>query len=63
MSVILEIVNAERNVYLVAREYVFAWEMDSVMVYLKDHMYNMYSEIDKVSRYMNVKVNFFLQSG
>ena len=63
MSVILEMVNAERNVYLAAREYLFAWEMDSVMVYLKDHMYNMYSEIDKVSRYMNVKVNFFLQSG
>ena len=41
----------------------FAWEMDSVMVYIKDQMDNMYSEIYTVSRYMNVKVNCFYSNG
>ena len=33
--------------------------MASVMVYIKDHMDNIYSEIYTVSRCMNVKVNCF----
>ena len=52
-------VNAERHVCLAVREYVYAWEMASVMVYIKDHMDNMYSEIDMVSGYINLKVNCF----
>ena len=63
LSVKLDMVNAERNVCLAVREYVYAWEMASVMVYIKDHMDNMYSEIDMVSRYINLKVNCFLQTG
>ena len=61
--VILDVVYVERNVSLAVREYVFAWEMASVMVCIKDHMDNMYSEIDTVSRNMIVKVDCFLQSG
>ena len=57
--VILDMVNAERNVSLAGREYVFAWKMDSVMAYIKNHMDNMYSDIDTVSRYMIVNVNCF----
>ena len=63
MIVISDVVNVERNVSLAVREYVFAWEMASVMVYTKDHMDNMYSEIDTISRNMNVKVDCFFQSG
>ena len=47
------------NVYLAVGEYVFAWKMASVMLYIKDQMESMYSEIDILSRYMNVKVNCF----
>ena len=52
-------VNAERHVCLAVREYVYAWEMASIMVYIKDHMDNIYSEIDMVSRYINLNVNCF----
>ena len=38
LSAILDMVNAERNVYLAAREYVFTWEMVTVMVYIRDHI-------------------------
>ena len=59
LNAILDMVSAKRNVYLAVRKYVFAWEMTSVMAYIRYHRDGIYAETDMVSRYMNVKVNCF----